>query len=169
MPAALDFDYAQQIIFWSDTGYETISGLRLGGGGPGGPGGPGPCSGEPGSSPAHHQTFDVITENIESPEGLAVDWLTHKLYWADSEANRIEVARYDGSLRSLLFWTDLEQPRALVLVPPEALLFWCSWGPGQARIERASMDGDPASRRVIRASRDLLYPNGLTVDYEARR
>lgn len=94
---ALDFDYERQIIFWSDVGYESISGLSL--------------------SDSH--LFDVVTESIISPDGLAVDWLTKKIYWADSDTNRIEVAQYDGTLRTVLFWTDLDQPRALVLVPIE--------------------------------------------------
>ena len=95
--AAIDFDYENKIIFWTDLGYETIKGIRLNDG----------------------HTFDIITTGIVSPDGLACDWITKKLYWADSETNRIEVSHYDGSHRTVLFWKDLDQPRAIVLVPSE--------------------------------------------------
>lgn len=54
---------------------------------------------------------------IMSPDGLACDWLTKKLYWSDSDTNRIEVSQFDGKNRKVLFWDDLDQPRALTLVP----------------------------------------------------
>lgn len=142
---ALDFDYERQIIFWSDVGYESISSLRL----------------------SDRHTFDIVTESIISPDGIAVDWWTKKIYWADSDLNRIEVALYDGSLRTVLFSRDLDQPRALVLVPSEGLIFWSDWG-YFPKIERASMDGDPATRKII-VDRDIAWPNGLTVDYEEKR
>lgn len=52
-----------------------------------------------------------------SPDGLACDWYTNKLYWTDSYYNRIEVATMDGKDRRVLFWTDLDQPRAIALAP----------------------------------------------------
>lgn len=52
-----------------------------------------------------------------SPDGLACDWLTDKLYWTDSETNRIEVATIDGNYRKVLFWSEVDQPRAIALVP----------------------------------------------------
>lgn len=52
-----------------------------------------------------------------SPDGLACDWLTKKLYWADSDTNRIEVSQFDGRNRKVLFWNELDQPRDVVLAP----------------------------------------------------
>lgn len=161
--AAIDFDYDSKIIFWTDLGLETIKGIRLNDG----------------------HIFDVITSGIVSPDGLACDWITKKLYWADSETNRIEVSHYDGSYRTVLFWKDLDQPRAIVLVPSEglvlidislsllipsfffSLMFWSDWGE-VPKIERASMDGNNSTRKVI-IKEDIYWPNGLAVDYETRR
>lgn len=44
-------------------------------------------------------------------------------------------------------------------------MFWSDWG-RLPKIERAYLDG--SSRRVIVAT-ELGWPNGLTVDYEAKR
>lgn len=95
--AAVDFYYAEEIIFWTDIGLEMIKGLRLNG--------------------STRNVFNVITNGIMSPDGLACDWLTKKLYWADSDTNRIEVCEFDGKNRKVLFWENLDMPRAIALVP----------------------------------------------------
>lgn len=59
----------------------------------------------------------VVVSGLDSPDGLACDWLGRKLYWTDSETNRIEVANLDGTSRKVLFWMDLDQPRAVALNP----------------------------------------------------
>lgn len=46
-------------------------------------------------------------------------------------------------------------------------MFWSDWGE-VSKIERASMDGDLNSRKVI-VNRNIAWPNGLTVDYGAER
>lgn len=99
-----------------------------------------------------------------SPDGLACDWFTNKLYWTDGETNRIEVATMDGKYRKVLFWSDIDQPRAIVLAPMRGLMFWTDWGE-TPKIERAGMNGDPSTRQII-VSDDIFWPNGLTVDYE---
>lgn len=53
----------------------------------------------------------------ESPGGLAVDWVTDKLYWTDAGTNRIEVSTLNGSLRSLLIWDGLDKPRDISVDP----------------------------------------------------
>lgn len=43
------------------------------------------------------------------------------------------------------------------------LLFWTDWGE-TPKIERAGMDGDPATRKII-VKDNIFWPNGITVDY----
>ncbi|KAG7231033.1 hypothetical protein INR49_025063, partial [Caranx melampygus] len=97
---------------------------------------------------------------MDSPDGLACDWLGRKLYWTDSETNRIEVANLDGTSRKVLFWMDLDQPRAVALNPAQRYMYWTDWGE-EPRIERAGMDG--SNRKVI-VNADIYWPNGLTID-----
>ena len=59
----------------------------------------------------------VVGYSLDSPAGLAVDWVSKKLYWTDSEVGRIEVANLDGSQRSVLLWEDLGQPRDIIVDP----------------------------------------------------
>lgn len=60
----------------------------------------------------------IIGFGITGPEGMAVDWVAHNIYWADSKTGRIEVARLDGSSRRVLVWKNLSHPKALALDPP---------------------------------------------------
>jgi len=59
----------------------------------------------------------IVSSSIESPVGVAIDWVTNKIYWTDSGINRIEVALLDGTMRCILVWTGLERPRAIVVYP----------------------------------------------------
>ncbi|XP_020911652.1 low-density lipoprotein receptor-related protein 6-like [Exaiptasia diaphana] len=94
---ALDFDYKQKIVFWTDVSEEKIKSTVLGSG----------------------NISNVVSVGLRRPEGLAVDWTSQKIYWTDSgiETNRIEVANYDGKHRKVLFWQNLDQPRAIAVDP----------------------------------------------------
>lgn len=142
---ALDFFYEKQLVCWTDQALLRIQCLKLNGTHP-------------------NSTQNVITGGLDKPEGIAIDWYTDKIYWTDGEMNRIEVATLNGKYRKVLFWSDLDQPRAIVLVPSKALMIWSDWGENP-KIECAAMDGDPSTRRVL-VKDNIFWPNGLTVDIE---
>ncbi len=56
-----------------------------------------------------------FSDDLSSPEGLAIDWLSRNMYWTDSGMDRIEVSKLDGKQRKVLFDTDLVNPRAIVV------------------------------------------------------
>lgn len=59
----------------------------------------------------------VVDTSLESPAGLAIDWVTNKLYWTDAGTDRIEVSNADGSMRTVLIWENLDRPRDIVVDP----------------------------------------------------
>ncbi|XP_055856668.1 low-density lipoprotein receptor-related protein 6 [Episyrphus balteatus] len=144
---AIDFYYEKNLVCWADCGHEIIECINI--------------SSTTNTKPLK-QT--VISSGLDKPEGLAIDWYTDKIYWTDGETNRIEVATLNGKFQKVLFWADLDQPRAIALVPKSRLMIWTDWG-DNPKIERASMDGDPLSRMTL-IKDDLFWPNGLTVDLE---
>ncbi|XP_058789142.1 low-density lipoprotein receptor-related protein 6 [Phymastichus coffea] len=141
----LDFYHERGLVCWSDPGLELIQCVHTNG-------------------TYTQDPITVVNSSLISPDGLACDWYTGKLYWTDGEKNRIEVTSIDGRHRKVLFWVDIYQPRAIALVPMRAIMFWTDWG-DVPKIERAAMNGDPTTRKVI-VSDDIFWPNGLTVDYE---
>ncbi|XP_044256052.1 low-density lipoprotein receptor-related protein 6 [Tribolium madens] len=142
---AIDYHYEEEKICWTDHGLESIL-----------------CAHFNGTEVKNK--VEVISTDLLSPVGLACDWFTSKLYWLDSETKRIEVATIEGLHRKVLFWTDIDQPRAIALAPMKGFMFWTDWGE-VPKIERAGMNGDPTTRRVI-VNTTIIWPNGLTIDYE---
>jgi len=101
--AAIDFifeDGGMSYIYWTDISREAINRVSVGAGG------------TAGTTPTV-----IVSTGLMSPDGLACDWIGRKLYWTDSEVNRIEVSNLDGQMRKVLFRDGLDQPRALALYP----------------------------------------------------
>ncbi|KAM4615156.1 low-density lipoprotein receptor-related protein 6 isoform 1-T1 [Polymixia lowei] len=144
--AAVDYVYSQGLIYWSDVSEEAIKRTVFNQSGASG-------------------VQTVVVSGLASPDGLACDWLGGKLYWTDSETNRIEVAELDGSLRKVLFWQELDQPRAIALDPGRGYMYWTDWGE-IPKIERAGMDG---THRAMIIDKDIYWPNGLTLDYSQQK
>lgn len=51
------------------------------------------------------------------PAGIAVDWVGRKLYWTDAELDVIEVSNLNGSMRTVLVWKGMDQPRDIIVDP----------------------------------------------------
>lgn len=56
-----------------------------------------------------------MVSNITTPAGIAVDWLSSKLYWTDKSS--INVADLNGSNHSTLIQGDMQSPRDIVVHP----------------------------------------------------
>jgi hypothetical protein len=62
-------------------------------------------------------TETIISANLTTPGGLAVDWIADNIYWTDAGSKVIEVARLDGSSRKIIVRDGLAEPRALAMFP----------------------------------------------------
>ncbi|KPU81706.1 uncharacterized protein Dana_GF20504, isoform D [Drosophila ananassae] len=140
---ALDFHYRKGLIFWSDVSTDIIKMVFING----------------------TRVRDIIKWGLESPGGVAIDWIHDLLFWTDSGTRRVEVSNFQGNFRTVIASCDLDKPRAVVVHPGEALTFWSDWGP-YPKIERAYMDG---SERKIIISKGVTWPNGLAIDYPSRK
>lgn len=57
----------------------------------------------------------MIISNLTTPAGIAIDWISLKLYWTD--INSINVASLNGSNHSVLIEGDMQSPRDIVVHP----------------------------------------------------
>ncbi|KAK3605314.1 hypothetical protein CHS0354_003961 [Potamilus streckersoni] len=99
---------------------------------------------------------------------LAVDWISHNIYWTDPQYKWIMVQSLlsnDTSLHRVLIHENLEGPHALALDPMECLLFWSDIGKF-TKIEVSSLSG---RNRKSLISSNLFNPYSLAADYVARR
>lgn len=93
---ALDYDYESGYIFWTDVINETINRAKM----------------------EENPKVDVLVKiDLDTPDGIAVDWVNKKLYWTDTGTDMIEVSDFNGTYRLELITTGLEEPRAIVVHP----------------------------------------------------
>ncbi|XP_075049415.1 nidogen-2 [Mixophyes fleayi] len=136
----IDYDCQEKKVYWTDVAGRTISRAGL----------------EPGAEPEV-----IISTDLMSPEGLAIDYLRRTMYWTDSGTDKIESARLDGSDRKTLFDTNLVNPRAIAIDSVRGNLYWTDWNREAPKIETSFVDG---SNRRILVNDDIGLPNGLTFD-----
>lgn len=105
---ALDFHYKRSLLFWSDVSTDVIKMSYMNGTG----------------------VRTVIKWGLESPGGIAVDWIHELIFFTDSGTKRIEVATFDGQFRAVIVANDLTKPRAIVVHPGEAFIMYTDWGKG---------------------------------------
>ncbi|KAM9293960.1 nidogen-2 [Gastrophryne carolinensis] len=136
----VDYDCQEKKVYWTDVSERRISRAGL----------------EPGAEPEV-----LISTDLVSPEGLAVDYLRRTMFWTDSGTDKIESARLDGSERKTLFDTNLVNPRAITVDAIRGNLYWTDWNREAPKIETSYVDG---SNRRILVNDNLGLPNGLTFD-----
>ncbi|XP_070563427.1 very low-density lipoprotein receptor-like [Ptychodera flava] len=145
---ALDYHYQKGLLYWTDVGTEQI--LRI------------PMTGE-------GEPQVILHTDVNTPDGIAVDWIYENIYWTDTGTNVIEVAHLNDignvTSRTILIDENLDEPRAIVVDPLEGFMYWSDWGE-PAKIERAGMNG---MDRSVLVDTEIQWPNGLTIDYVTRR
>ena len=92
-PIALDFDFLEEKVYWTDITLGTISRAYLNG--------------------SSQET--VVRGGLNNSYGLAVDPFGRNIYWTDSTKQVIEIASTDGLYRLVLIKDNLQNPRDIIL------------------------------------------------------
>lgn len=69
----------------------------------------------------------VHNVGLSQPNGITIDYAAQKIYWSDSDLDKLEYSNYDGSERTILETESdgLLHPFGLTIV--DDLLFWTDW------------------------------------------
>jgi len=60
----------------------------------------------------------LVEDDIQTPDGIAFDWIHGNLYWTDTGKNCIEVMSLENrAWRTKLISEDFDEPRAIVVDP----------------------------------------------------
>ncbi|KAL7385074.1 hypothetical protein ABVT39_014795 [Epinephelus coioides] len=142
---ALDFDLTDRRIYFTQSsgpGSSKISYISLS---------------SPTSAPV------VVASDLGAPDGIAYDWINRRIYYSDYINQSISSMSVDGSQRTII--AHVSRPRAIMLDPCRGYMYWTDWGT-HAKIERATLGGNFRTE-IVNSS--LVWPNGLTLDYEEER
>ncbi|TKS67243.1 Low-density lipoprotein receptor-related protein 2 [Collichthys lucidus] len=101
--------------------------------------------------------------NLGAPDGIAYDWINQRIYYSDYVNQSIYSMSVDGLQRTII--AHVSRPRAIMLDPCRGYMYWTDWGI-HAKIERATLGGNFRTE-IVNSS--LVWPNGLTLDYEEER
>ena len=102
---------------------------------------------------------------LSSTDGLAVDWISDKLYWVDADTAKIEVSNLDGSNRTVLFANNIGILRAIVVDPTTR------YGSGEKSCEILKEHGDINlcySYTIALSGLFELYARGGCLNHEAK-
>ena len=92
-PVAVDYDPTEDKIYWTDVTLKVLARAFPNG-----------------------TSVELISHiNVDTPDGIAVDFVGRNLYWTDAGTSKIEVAWLDGSYRRALITSSIEKPRAIML------------------------------------------------------
>ncbi|XP_016107771.1 low-density lipoprotein receptor-related protein 2a [Sinocyclocheilus grahami] len=104
-----------------------------------------------------------VASDLGAPDGIAYDWINKRIYYSDYINQSISSMAVDGSQRTVV--AQVPRPRAIMLDPCRGYMYWTDWGTN-AKIERATLGGNFRTEIV---NTSLVWPNGLTLDYDDQR
>lgn len=112
-------------------------------------------------TPGEKKKEVLITAGLETPEDLAIDWLTGNIYFTDANLTHVAVCTGSGLYCTQLVSSDvMDKPRSITLHPSESLMYWTDWG-SSPHIGVAFMDGSDAKVLVDK----MQWPNGIALDW----
>ncbi|XP_028394968.1 LOW QUALITY PROTEIN: uncharacterized protein LOC114519101 [Dendronephthya gigantea] len=113
-PVALEYDWVEDRVYWTDVTLKIICRAFRNGTG-----------------------FEVLFNDIGVADGLTIDLAGRQLY----NHNNVETSKLDGSFRRTLVRWNLDQPRDIIVDAIDGYMYWTDWGK-LPRIERAYMNGE---------------------------
>ncbi|XP_048750577.1 low-density lipoprotein receptor-related protein 4-like isoform X2 [Ostrea edulis] len=141
-PIAVGFDYLTNGVYWTDV---KLKAIRVG---------------------DLHGNYAKTVRTLERgsvTDGLTIDSLSRLIFYTDTTYKGIFLLTIDGLYRKTIIYKSLDQPRAIISDSNTGTIYWTDWG-ATPKIETSNYDG--SERRDV-ITTDLVWPNGLAIDFKA--
>ena len=69
----------------------------------------------------------IISSDLSQPNGITVDYVSERIYWSDSDLDKIEYSNYDGTERMTLETENSGLLYPFALTVSDDTLFWSDW------------------------------------------
>lgn len=117
---AIDFDMKNNCVYWADIALDVIGRQCLGNG---------------------SEAEILVSTDLSSIEGMALDWISNTLYFVDGMRSKIELIRTDvkgaGRMRTTVLGPDvLKKPRGIALHPRAGYMYWTDWSADNPSVNR---------------------------------
>lgn len=148
---AIEFDLANNCVFWADIMTDVIGRQCLNG----------------------TETPEVLVETgLASVEGMSYDWISQMLYFVDGMRLKIEAVKvathpHEKMRRTVIPPEKLAKPRGIAVHPMAGYLFWTDWNAFNPSVSRANLDGE--DRKELFTQPEVFWPNGISIDFIAER
>ncbi|XP_065226594.1 low-density lipoprotein receptor-related protein 6-like [Planococcus citri] len=133
----IDYDMVEKQIYWTDRTHNTIQRADLNG-----------------------DSQENLVVDVQC-EGIAVDWLSKNIYFANSARRRIEVRKLNAKYRKSVIVDGIEYPKAVAVSPQHAFFWWTDCDESFPKIERVNLDG---SNRLILVKDQISCASSITLD-----
>jgi len=94
----------------------------------------------------------LVNDSVARPNGLTIDYLSRKIYWADAKLDKIEVMNLDGSNRRVVLNDHLPHIYGFTVLGNR--LYWTDWQ--RKAIESANKRTGKDRKNIIRNLPDLM-------------
>ena len=85
----------------------------------------------------------VISTSLSQPNGITIDYASQKIYWSDSDLDKIEYSNYDGTSRTTLETAESGLSYPFSLTVTDNLLFWGDWETNKVYVTHKVHGSDP--------------------------
>ena len=93
-PVALEYDWVEDRVYWTDVTLQIMCRAFRNGTG-----------------------FEVLFDDVGVADGLTIDLAGRQLYWTSTTDNTLSTSKLDGSFRRTLIRWDLDEPRDVIVDP----------------------------------------------------
>ena len=94
----------------------------------------------------------LVNDSVAWPNGLTIDYLSRKIYWADAKLDKIEVMNLDGSNRRVVLNDNL--PHIFSFTVLGNRLYWTDWH--RRAIESVNKRTGKDRKKIISSLPDLM-------------